>query len=80
VCLGFGCKQRNKDFPTLQSKGVCDSQKEYTLDWIQALNQRAQFMDLQATRRATVDFVSPNKGSGPKRSRMSSTSPQLPAY
>jgi hypothetical protein len=63
-----------------KAKGVCDRQKEYTLDWIQALNRRAQFMDLQSTRRATVDFVSPNKASGPKRTRMSSTNPQLPAY
>jgi hypothetical protein len=31
-----------------KAKGVCDSQKEYTLDWIQALNQRAYFMDLQS--------------------------------
>jgi hypothetical protein len=63
-----------------KAKGVCDSQKEYTLDWIQALNQRAQFMDLQSTQRATAKFVSPNKASGPKRTRMSSMNPQLPAY
>jgi hypothetical protein len=63
-----------------KAKGVCDrQQKDYTLDWIQALNRRAQFMDLQATRRATVDFVSPNKATA-KRTQMSSTNPQLPAY
>jgi hypothetical protein len=77
-CLGI-CRVNSSIIA--KAKGVCDSQKEYTLDWIQALNRRAQFMDLQATtRRATVDFVSPNKGSGPKRTQMSSTNPQLPAY
>jgi hypothetical protein len=45
-----------------KAKGVCDSQKDYTLDWIQALNRRAQFMDLQSsTRRATVDLYLPTK-------------------
>jgi hypothetical protein len=28
-----------------KANGVCESQKDYTLDWIQALNRRAQFMD-----------------------------------
>jgi hypothetical protein len=70
---------RVNSYVIAEAKGVCDSQKDYTLDWIQALNRRAQFMDLQATQRATVDFVSPNKATA-KRTRMSSTNPQLPAY
>jgi hypothetical protein len=37
-------------------------------------------MNLQSTPRATVDFISPNKASGPKRTQMSSMHPQLPAY
>jgi hypothetical protein len=52
---------RANSYIIAKAEGVCGNQKDYTFDWIQALNQRAQFMDLQSTWRARVNFVSPNK-------------------
>ena len=56
------------------------NQKDFILDWITALNERA-FADGRATtRRAIAALASPPSSSKPKRIRMKKNDPELPNY
>lgn len=63
-----------------KEKKEVDNQKDFVLDWIAALNKRAQFIETQRTRTAVAAFTSPSSQGKEKRNRMSAKQPQLPSY
>jgi hypothetical protein len=65
-----------------KKKKAVKCQKDFVIAWIEALNNRAAFMEQQVTRRAAASFMSPQgkHGTSSKRSRMSNTTPTLPEY
>jgi hypothetical protein len=64
-----------------KSKNVYSNQKEFVLDWISALNNRADYFERQRTRAAIQALTSPPSSATKKpRIRMKKTDPQLPLY
>jgi hypothetical protein len=63
-----------------KEKGTHKEQKDFVLDWILALNHRAQFVETARTRTAVALFASPAEKRKEKRSRMSAKNPELPSY
>lgn len=62
-------------------KNVASTHKRFVMDWIKALNTRADIHDKQATRKALAVLLSPPTYRDPaKRIRMSHKKPKLPDY
>jgi hypothetical protein len=53
-------------------------QKGFVIVWIEALYNRAAFLEQQVTTRAAANFISPKHGTSSKRSRVSNMTHTLP--
>jgi hypothetical protein len=71
---------RIKSYIISKEKKLVGNQKNFVLDWIVALNNRAQFIETQRTRKAVASLTSPVDPRKEKRFRISSTKPQLPSH
>lgn len=64
-----------------KQKEACSNQKDFLIEWITSMNDRADFIERQRTRSAAAALLSPppieQKG---KRSRMKKHEPELPHY
>jgi hypothetical protein len=63
-----------------KEKGTHKEQKDFVLDWILALNHRAQFVEAARTRTAVALFASPSEKRKENRSRMSPKNQEIPSY
>jgi hypothetical protein len=63
-----------------KDKGTCKEQKDFVLDWILAMNHRAQFIETARTRTAIATLTSPSEKRKEKRARISAKNPELPPY
>jgi hypothetical protein len=64
-----------------KQKGVCNNQKDFLIEWIRSLNDKADFLDRQRTRSATAALLTPPSIEPKvKRSRMRNHEPELPHY
>lgn len=74
---------RINSYTIAKSKDASLTHKSFVLDWITAINQRAEFEAYIRTRRTVANFHSPpgkTKNPSTKRQRVVAKDPQLPLY
>ena len=69
---------RLNSFIILQRNKFIGTHKDFILEWVDSMNQRADFIDKKLTRAAVSAILSPPSSN--KKQRMSHTKPTLPEY